>query len=313
MPARAAAIEPIGNLHMQSAVSAAAAAMLVMRLSAAPPAGALKASAEDEPAVARVTSDFELSLLPGVWLPRLDGESSLGSGDVKFADQLDLDSGESVFNLEMNLRFHDRHELALSGFEFSTESTEDFLGFEQFGSLVLRSGDAVRSTMEIMSVAAEYRAWIWRPTADAPGEAPSLDNMTGEGRYVGDLRFAPVIAARYAEVDQSIELVDAGAREDVDGGWFGLLVGLGGEFRWRPRSAAAPLEFLQLDAAVGAGPALGGDGGSMVQIRGGFTVQVTPNVGGLVGWRFFAVDAQDGDYDVAASIHGLFFAGSIRY
>lgn len=256
---------------------------------------------------------LEVALLAGAWFPRLDGETSLGGGEIKFADQLDLDSGEAIPRAELSIRRGDTWELTLSGFEFETDSTTDFIGAERFGSLVLISGEPVRSNLELTSVAAELRPWLWRPIAGAAAGTPRPGAVTRDGRAAADFRFAPIIAARYIGIEQRIERLEPGLAEEADGAWFGVLAGLATEFRWRPEQAGLPLDFLQLDAGVAIGPAIGGDGGVFVQVGGGLTAQVSRHVGAQLGWRLTGLSAENDEYDISATIQGLFLAVSIRF
>ena len=116
---------------------------------------------------ANPATSLEVTLLAGVWLPRLVGEVALGGAPIKVNDEFDLNANETTVNLELAIRKDEIWELWFGGFDFSTAVTGAFRGGgAAFGSLALSSGDPYTARFEMTSVAAELSVTAWRPYAD---------------------------------------------------------------------------------------------------------------------------------------------------
>ena len=69
-----------------------------------------------------------------------------------------------------------------------------------------------------------------------------------------------------------------------------------------------------LTAGIGAGPAMGGDGGWAWQVRAGATLEIGGGISVMFGYRLLELDVEDEtDYEFDAGLQGLFIAGSIRF
>lgn len=269
----------------------------------------------DPPGAAALALDnLQITLLPGVWLPRLDGKSSLGPAvnqDIRLAAQLDLDRSEPTVNIELSIRKHERWEIILSGMDFSTDSAGSFSGNATFGSLFLFDGDPFQATFDITSVAVELSFGAFRPFTRDQERVAELANRSQEGRYIAELTVAPLLAIRYVDVKQVLTV--GGGREVTGGEWAGLLAGLQITLDYRPEQDIPVFKMLRLQGAVGAGPALGGEGGTMWQVRGGVTIQITEQFGLMVGYRLLELDVETDDYALHGGLQGLFLAGSLRF
>ena len=270
----------------------------------------------DPPAAAALAPDtLQIILLPGVWLPRLDGKSSLGPAgtqDIRLATQLDLDRSEPTVNMELSIRKHERWEIILSGMDFSTDSAGSFPGNATFGSLVLADGDPFQATFDITSVSVELSVGTYRPFTRDQERVAELANRSQEGRYIAELTVAPLLAIRYVDVKQVLT-VGGGGREVTGGEWAGLLAGLQITLDYRPEQDIPVLQMLRLQGGVGVGPALGGEGGSMWQVRAGLTIQITEQFGVMIGYRLLELDVETDDYALDGGLQGLFLAGSLRF
>jgi hypothetical protein len=257
-------------------------------------------------------SSLQVRLLPGVYLPRLNGDASLGSGapDIDLADDLGLDDQEPTLNVELTVRMEEILEVIIGGFDFSTESSGYFVGSGSFGNLVLNDGDRFRASFDMTSISAEVAVALWRPYAD--GSARGGDNRNPDGRYVVDLRISPVFGLRYLDVDQALSVSGSG-RETTGDEWLALLVGGDVTLEYRPGDQLPLLDMFGMQAGFSAGPALGGEGGTVWQVRGGLTLQFTENVGVLIGYRLVELDVESDDYNLEGGLQGLFLAASIRF
>ena len=267
----------------------------------------------DPPAATALAPDnLQITLLPGVWLPRLDGKSSLGGfGDIQLASQLDLDDSEATFNTELSIRKNERWEIILSGMDFSTDSAGSFSGNATFGSVVLNDGDPFQATFDITSVAVELSVGTFRPFTRNPQRVAELANRNHEGRYIAELTIAPLLAIRYVDVKQ---VLTAGGRTEVTGGeWAALLTGVEITLDYRPERDMPVLHMLRLHGGFGVGPALGGEGGLMWQVRAGVTLHITEQFGVMIGYRLLELDLETDDYTLDGGLQGLFLAGSLRF
>jgi hypothetical protein len=196
--------------------------------------------------------------------------------------------------------------LHLSGFDFSTSSRSTFdarpegVGPQQFGSLSLSDDDPFRADFDFSSAAVELqflRLGMGDPQpVDEPGASMSV---------------VPTLAARWVGVEQSISSL--GASEQADGAWLGVLVGVSMQTIWRPEMDQPIIDSVTFGVAAAIGPALGGDGGFMWQVRTGIHVAITPQFGVEFGYRLVELDVEGDDLDIQAGLQGLFLGGSIRF
>jgi hypothetical protein len=249
-------------------------------------------------------------LTPGVWLPRLNGEASLGSAAavaiIDLDQMLELDDSEPIFRGELTVRIDDYWQVRADGFDFSTDSAGTFLSFAEFGEVTLRPGDRYRASVDLTSAAIEAGADLFTVVGDAAPDRPGRE---------ADLRFAPRLGLRYVGLEQSLQRV-GGEREELSSDWLAVYAGLEMRLRYEPAGGVAGLPFaraMRLEAGGGIGPAFGGDGGFMWQIRAGATIEVSPNVGLTFGYRLTELDVEDGDWEFDAGLQGLFLAATLRF
>ena len=255
-------------------------------------------------------SSLELSLLAGVWLPRLDGDASLGPGAAAdLGSQFNLDDMAPSLNLELTIKKKDYWELVLSGFHFSTDYTGPFSGSTTFGGLSLSDGDPIRAEFDMTSVSTEVAMNVWKPY----GKDKPADNVAADGHAVADLRIWPLVGMRYLDVDQTLVTLSDGSSVVTGGEWLAVYGGLGFTLDYRPEDGLPFLTMLRLQASVGLGPALGGDNGTMWQVRANVVLQVTERVGVMIGYRLMELDVENDDYALDGGLQGLFLAGTLRF
>lgn len=266
--------------------------------------------------VPRQESSLEITLLPGAWIPRLDGESSFGpagaGGDIHLSRQLGLNSSEPTVNVELTIRKREVWELHFSGFDFSTESANRFVGSATFGGLALAHGDPFRASFDMTSFSAGMSIGVFRPFADERQGPANLDNRTWEGRYIADLRISPEFGMRYLDISHTVILPD-GRSETAGGEWVAVYGGLQFLLDYRPEHRLPFLHMLRMQASLAVGPALGGDGGIMWQVGAGLTVQITETLGVMIGYRLLELDVENDDYTLQGGLQGLFLTGSVRF
>lgn len=259
------------------------------------------------------TDDLRVTLLAGVWVPRLGGTSSLGAGapDIDLATQLQLDSWEATPNVELAICSRETWTVTISGFGFSTDSLGTFPGNATFGSLTLNDGDVYRASFDMTSVAFDIAAAVYRPFAPGSARASHFDNRAWDGRAVADLRISPLFGMRWVDVDQSIS---SGPLTAEGGGqWAVLCGGLTIELECRPQNRIPFYSGIRLEGTAALGAAFGGDGGFEWQVRAGLTLQFTESAGLMFGYRLVELNVENDDYSLNGGLQGLYLAASVRF
>jgi len=282
----------------------AAAALMITQLAA----GQETTAPDDAPPPDGTTIEFTFT--PGVWLPRLGGNAKLGSTrfarSIDLDDELELDGFEAVPRGELMLRTDDFWQWRLSGFDFSTDAGGTFDSYGQFGDVTLWPGDRYRASVDMTSVALEMGVDAFTIVGQAAGAEPSREV---------DFRFTPRLGLRYVQIEQSLEAVGWG-REDLTGDWVAIFGGLEMRLRYEPQGGLGGLPLaraLRLGAGGVIGPAFGGDGGFLWAVRADATLEFTPNVGFMFGYRLLELQVEDGDWEFNAGLQGLFLAATIRF
>jgi hypothetical protein len=257
-------------------------------------------------------TSLEVTFLPGVWIPRMVGKVALGGDEIQVNDEFELNKNEATLNLELAVRKNDFWELWFGGFDFSSNVSGLFRGDgKNFGSLALNNGDPYNSEFEMTSVATDLSVAVWRPYADGHSHDQGDNNRNWEGRHIVDLRFCPQFGMRYIDVDHTI--TTAGGTERAGGEWLAVYAGLLVELDYRPQRRLSWLSLFRIQGSFAAGPALGGDGGSMWQVRAGITTQFTETLGIMIGYRLVELNVENAGYTLDGGLQGLFLAGSIRF
>jgi hypothetical protein len=254
-----------------------------------------------------VMEQLEITFTPGVWLTRVGGDATLGSGGTKIEldEQLELDDYEAAFNAELELRKASRWGLRLSGFDLETDSSGAFIGTGTFGSIALSDGQFVESEFRLTSIALEacLPAWRLHPRSRKDVELPA-------SRPRAALDLEPTLGVRYLDIDQS--LLAGSVEETGEGEWIAPMAGADLRVSFRPEEVPL-LDELVVHAGCAFGPALGGDGGVVAQVRAGVIWNFSPNIGALVGYRLLGADVEQDGYEFDGSLQGLFLAAVIRF
>jgi hypothetical protein len=263
-------------------------------------------AAEEEAFPGEEQRAFTVDVTGGVWLPRLDGKVRKGSSanvrNIDLGSQFDLNDLEAAPNVELTLHIGDRWHVGGQWFDFSTDNTGPFNGNGDvdFGSLTLSDGDQINASFDIASYAVEV------------GYDIISSYETSVPRASSGVRMSAFAVARYVDVEQSVEQIGIG-REDADAEWFSVLFGLDLNVRLEPEDGLPLGHALELEGGGAVGPAFGGDGGYIWQVRAGFRWEITPNIAGYVGYRLLELDVEDDSYELDGGLQGLLLGGSIRF
>lgn len=259
-----------------------------------------EAMADEEPF--RLFPTLDITFIAGVWLPRLGGEVSLGpavgSGPINIEGDIGFRDLEPTFRGELEISKVNTFELLFSGFDFSTEANDVFAGNAIFGDITLTPGTPYTGHFDISSFAAEIAVGVFQPFRDL------LDTPI-------EFRVSPLFVARWTDIDVD---VTAGATTSGGGGEFlGAMAGVRFEVDLYPKSEIFLISGLNLEASLAMGPALGGDGGFMWQVRAGLTAALTDNLHFTFGYRLLHLDVENGPFKYDGSLAGLFIGGSVTF
>ncbi len=235
------------------------------------------------------TPGFELSLNLGVYLSRASGDVSFGAGEVEsftLENALELDDLEPSLAAELLFRM-DRLDVALSGFDFSTDGSMVLDEGITFGGLTLATGERVEASFDLFTAGIDVR-YAFLPPPDDDRDVV--------------FRIAPSLGLRYVDLDQSITSA-AGVRERVSPSATAIMPGVWMEMAFR--------ETLFLTGGVSYGPNL--DGGSQMVIGASVAWHPVRNIGLSFGYRQLDFVLDEDDYEVDGRIAGLFIAGSVKF
>lgn len=247
-----------------------------------------------------VVKGLEFNFMPGVWMPRLSGNSTLGPSstatELDNRNDLQLNNSEPAFNLDFSVRKHEDWQIKAGGFGYSNDSSGTFNGSANFGGLTLNTGDAFSASFDMSSFNLEVGYWF--TAVEGPGYT--------------HLMFAPVLGFRYINID--FDLTQAGVgKADTGGDWACPYVGAELELRWDSRDMLKIIDQVQIAGGVAAGPALGGDGGWMGQVHAELTLMFTRNFGVFFGYKLVDLNAENEDFEFNGGLEGLYFGGVLRF
>lgn len=248
-----------------------------------------------------VGSRVEFRLTPGLYLPRLVGNTKLGPSPaahmLDFRSDIDLNAKKQIPNVELSIIKDDYWQLQFNAFKFSTRRDARFSGTSDYGALSFTSGDAYRAEFSMSSFSIELSPRIWRPI---------------EWEKTAELFFSPTFGVRMYEIDQMIEQPGVG-REDVHEEYFNAYVGMQLDLRWDARETISWLERLEVNAGVFGGPALGADKGIGWSVRASLNLFLTEDMSFLFGYRLYELNIEDGEYELNGGLQGLFLGGTVRF
>ena len=246
--------------------------------------------------------DIDITFMPGAWLTRMRGHITLGpspaAAPVNIETGLDLRDMQATFLGELEISKFETFTLTFTGFNFTVDGSGTFPFSGMFGPITLVPGAAYTSDFELTSYSAELSVGVWRPLRAL------------RGRPI-DFSLSPLFAARFIDADMSV--VSGAVTATAGGEWLVPLVGVRAEVTLYPNREIFLISGLKLDAAGALGPAIGGDGGFVYQVRAGITASITENIGATFGYRLIDMDIEDGPLTLDTQLAGLFLGGWIRF
>lgn len=265
------------------------------------PASAQEGSSLAEMLENDAKSNLEFRFTPGLYLPRLTGETRLGPSpaalDLTFDSDIDLNSMKQIPNIEFTILKDERWQLFFNGFDFVTHRRSRFAGSSDYGGLTLSPGDDYRAEFSMSSFALElsHRKWL-----------PYLKHEKV------DLIFSDTVGVRMYEIEQAVERPGVG-REEFKEEYFHPYVGLQLDLHWQAKETISWLDRLEMNVGVFIGPVLGADRGIGRSIRASLQLFFTDRLSFLFGYRLYDLSIEDGEYELNGGVQGLFLGGTLRF
>jgi hypothetical protein len=250
--------------------------------------------------------DFQFTFTPGVWLTRLNADTTLGPGGttISVQDSLDLDRTEVAFGAELAIVKNDTWRLAFSGVGFSAEGSGSFVGNAQFGGVTINDGDPYTASFDFTTIAGEFGFWLTEPYVRSRRAGPTEQRLR--------IRAGALLGVRYIDLDQVIS-VDGIGSQKAEGEWLVPYGGLQLEMSYDTFDGFPLMDEFLISAGGVFGPALGGDGGTMAWFHAGITFQFTPNIGAGLEYRLIYLAVENGEYEFDGGLQGLFFFAALRF
>lgn len=232
--------------------------------------------------------DILVTVKPGVWFTRAEGDVAMGSaGDLDFDDDLDLNDVESTLHVEGAIRV-DRWEFGVNGFDFDTDSIAIARRPLVLGDLTVPRDGVVESSIDWSTFAIEAQ-YAFTP---GPAEDP-------------DVRFcvSPIAGLRRIDFEHVVS-TPGGASETVESDLVAPYLGAGLDVTvW---------DEITLAARVTGGISLDGDE-AFVTVGADLTWRPVENVGVTFGYREFDLGLDEKGAEVDARVAGLFLGVNVVF
>lgn len=260
-------------------------------------------------AAAPETVPLELTLTAGAWLPRIGGDMTLGTGTraISLETDFDLDQLEVTPNVEFGIRKNNEWDILIGIFDYAVSEAGILPAgrpLAAFGGVTIAPGDTYVASVDITSFNVEVSLAIWHPHDPA-----NHDHADGDGHT--DFRFSPTAGFRYVDVD--VDVVEPGvAQASANGTWAIPYGGLVMEMEYHG-DIIPLLDRLEFEAGFGIGPALGGGGGTMWQVRASLAWHFSANAAVTFGYRLVELDVDNDTFNFGGGLQGLFIGGTFTF
>jgi hypothetical protein len=252
----------------------------------------------DPPAIGIDPPRLTFKFTPTIWMPRLLGDSGFRPGRLSDTDDdQSLRDQEATFVAELRVDDRNGRRYRFSGFDFSVDDRSTARSFFTFGSVSISPGDDFKAEFEMTSVAGEIvLPWLERTSADG-----------GSG-----IRFSPLFGARIIDFRNKVEEIGV-AEQEATSVWVAPYAGLELEIFNAGPDLIPWVQRIRLHAVAAVGPALGGDNGSITDVRAMFQVDLTDSLAAHFGFKLIWLDAEDDDFEFDGSLQGIFLGASWRF
>jgi hypothetical protein len=277
------------------------------------------AVAQDPPATPNDSSDTDtkssleklvgapltIDIKAGAWLSRIDGTASNGSNFINFGESTSRSLGignlEAAFRGEMTISSGEWGGRLMGAHgKWSGEATVDFAtawGPPVAGQPRLQPGQQYDSSLEMSWMGFELLWNPWSPEGD--GDRNTLDPL--------EIIVGPNVGANWLDIKQTLDNVDTGSS------WWTAYGGGQVSARVDLRPYTGILHSMEVDFGASVGSTIS-NGGYFWKIRGGLTLNFTPNIGAEAGYRIMEYkDLMDGNWEISPRFPGLFIALDVRF
>jgi hypothetical protein len=251
------------------------------------------------------------TLIAGAWMPRLGGNASLetssgGSGtEIDFITQLNYRDLEPTFQGIFHLHVND-WTFGIEGFRFSTSGSGTAGRAFKYGDVTLKSGDKFSSSLRWSSVAVDVAYKLWHPIqySKEPNHPLGSKNV--------DFTISPLLGVRWIDVEQNLSR-NGGKSDTGYGQWAAAYIGLRGKLSIELPENTPLLKIIELTAECGAGATFGSELGTVAQVRANLNLYLTEQVAVSLGYRYFAEDSYQEDFEFKGHLAGLFLGIKVDF
>ena len=242
--------------------------------------------------------DTHAAFRGGAWLARLGGTVADGGAPISFETNIDLHEKEASALLEFELEPVEKVHIHCSFFNFGTSGNGTFNGNTTYGGVQFNNGDAWEASTDLQSV----------------GIHASLDWVTPyEATNDITLSFAPVLGFRWFGIHTELEHSATNQRVIHQNSFTSLQCGFNLAFRWDLEDKVSWLDAISLRSEFLGGTLIGNDGGTVFSVIAGFDFEFSPSVAAYFGYRLQELDGNNGAYEFAAGLQGLYVGGQILF
>ncbi len=246
-----------------------------------------------------VGAPLTIDIKAGAWLSRIDGTASNGPNFMNFGEgfrSLDIGNLEAAFRGEMTISSGEWGGRLMGAHgKWSGEATVP--NATVWGTRTLLPGRQYDSSLEMSWMGFEL---LWNPwSLEGDGDRNTLDPL--------EIIVGPNIGGNWLDIKQTLDSVDTGSS------WWTAYGGGQVSARVDLRPYTDILHSMEVDFGASVGSTIS-NGGYFWKIRGGLTLNFTPNIGAEVGYRIMEYkDLKDGNWEISPRFPGLFIALDIRF
>ena len=249
---------------------------------------------------------LSIDLQVGAWLTRIDGTASNGGPGADFFNfrdgfrSLGLDELAATFRGELTVSSGEWGGRLMGAYgKWSGEANVQ--RNTQWGGQTLTANTPYDSSLEMSWMGFEL---LWNPwVAEGDGDRNTLDPL--------EITLGPNVGVNWLNIDQSLD-TNGGTVENSASWWT-----VYGGAQLSARVDLRPYTSFLHSMEVGVGGSVGStvsNGGVFWKVRGGLTLNFTPNIGAEVGYRLMEYkDLMDGNWELSPRFPGLFVALNISF
>ena len=263
----------------------------------------------DDDVLSRLGTRSGLEITLGAWVPRLEGDITLGEGGTALnaGADLSLDDSRAIFSGELEFET-DRWRFLAGAYVIRVGGDGALQQRSVIDGRQVAAGTTVSSQVDVWSINGEA-SWAFFTPLRAQRFAWSDPRPDHESNGFIDLSLELVGGARILNIDQQYDVSGLG-RVGSNRAWVSPYVGVGCRIDWSTRRSIGLLERIEFDFTSGWGPAFAG-GTSTFMVRTDVSVYVTTRLAVTLGYQLNDWNVTRNDTTFDGGLQGL-YAG-LRY